>query len=239
MTPNELLFDLSKWRCCAIAMHNPGGKVPGVGTGTAIRHKGDLYVITCAHVAQPEEEDVGVYLKWINFYRAPQVGRADVEQVLLDRNLDLALLRVSRSAAVLLHAVQPLVVDDLGSLDDFQAAQPGSPHDYGFSGFPHEIMGLSERQKAVEWFPMVYTTIVKSNDGRTRLLLDYSGAAELPVMPRPSGISGSTVFEVRGAGRGELWTPGKAVAVQHSWCERGKHLVCSPIASIRDFLLQV
>lgn len=236
MTPNELLSDLSKWRCCAIALRNPGGPVPGVGTGTAIKHNGDLFIITCAHVAQPEEE--GVEMRWINFHRTPQLDATETTVVLLDRERDVALLRVSKRVAPLLRSVQPLVIDDLGSLDEFRAAQPGPPFDYGFAGFPHALKMLHESEKIVGWAPMVYTTVVKSNDG-TRLVLDYSAGVQVAEMPHPSGISGSTVFQVRGAGKTELWVPGKAIAVQHSWNSTERHLVCSPIEPIRDYLLSL
>ena len=58
-------------------------------------------------------------------------------------------------------------------------------------------------------------------------------------MPHPSGISGSTVFQVRGAVKGELWVPGKAIAEQHSWNSMKKHLVCCPIEPIRGYLLSL
>lgn len=233
MKPHELLADLSKWRCCAIALSNPGGSVPGVGTGTAIKHNGDLFIITCAHVAKPEED--GVEMLWINFHRTPQFDAKETTVVLLDRELDLAMLQVSKRVAPLLRSVQPLVIDDVGSPEEFRSAQPGPPYDYGFAGFPHALMMLHEPDKIVAWAPMVYTTVVKMNDG-TRLLLDYSAGVQVTEMPHPSGISGSTVFQVRGAGKGELWVPGKAVAVQHSWDSRQKHLVCSPIEPIRAYL---
>ena len=66
-------------------------------------------------------------------------------------------------------------------------------------------------------------------DDQTTLRLGYHGRA-----PEPGGISGSLVYEVPRPGDGELFVPGKAIAVQHSWSPGGERINCTSVALLKD-----
>jgi hypothetical protein len=196
-----------------------------------VAHKGELFIVTCAHVAQPEEGELGS----IVFDGAAPVGRDLLEVVFLDPGLDVALLGVAGSARHRLQHVQALVAEDLATMEQFRAAQPGDGHGYAFVGAPWDIR--KQNADGLQFRCIAYRTSIEANDGANRLVLSYAPGPNEEPLPLPGGISGSTVFVCDAPVKGELWMPGPAIAVQHSWSRAEKHLFCSPITPIRDFLL--
>lgn len=234
MKPLDVFSEISRYRCCAVTLNARGQDGLGVGTGTALVHKGELFVVTCAHVAQPEE--LGVELGSVVFDGAPPVGRELLKVVFLDRDLDVALLHVDCSTSHRMQHLQPIGTDGLATMNQFVAAQPGDGHGYAFIGAPWDFK--KQYSDGLQFRCLAYRTSIKENDRAQRLVLGYEPGPKEEPLPEPYGVSGSTVFVCDVPKNGELWTPGPAVAVQHSWKPAAKHLVCSPIAPIRDFLLQ-
>jgi hypothetical protein len=153
----------------------------------------------------------------------------------LDRNLDLALLHVDRSARRGLQHLRPMEVENLATREQFAAAQPGDGHGYAFIGSPWEFR--EQVSEGTQFRCLAYRARVKSNDGAQCLTLSYEPGPNEEPFPEPFGISGSTLFVLDALMGTGLWTPGPAIAVQHKWNRAEKHLVCSPIAPIREFLL--
>jgi len=234
MKPLEVFSNISRYRLCAVSQRHAGCDGVGLGSGTALVHKGDLFVVTCAHVANPEDD--GVELGSVIFDGAPPVGPDQLEVAFLDRDLDLALLRVSKAARHRLQHLQPIEVESLATMEQFAAAQPADGHGYAFIGSPWE--SRKEQGYGVLFRTIAYRARVKSNDGVRRLTLSYEAGANEEPLPAPGGISGCTLFMLDTPEGPGLWTPGKAIAVQHHWNKGEKHVICSPIAPIREFLLR-
>ncbi|MFY9341676.1 MAG: trypsin-like peptidase domain-containing protein [Planctomycetota bacterium] len=236
MRPLDVFADESRHRCCAISLRQDGRDGQGVGTGTALEHNGELFVVTCAHVARPRGR--GVEMGSVVFDGAAPIGSEWLEVVFIDEDedSDLALLRVARSVRHRLQHVRPIEVSRLATAEQFAAAQPGDGHGYAFIGSPWDLRAQDGGR--TQFRCLAYRARVKSNDGSRRLTLSYEAGPKEDPLPEPAGISGSTLFMCDALAGNGLWTPGPAIAVLHGWRREEKYLVCSPIAPIREFLLR-
>ncbi|MBL9077006.1 MAG: hypothetical protein JNL08_05860 [Planctomycetes bacterium] len=228
--------DVSRRRVCAIVSFETREAGPVVGTGTAVRHRGELFVATCAHVAK--SLFAGFYGA-LNFDRLPEVSHEECIEVFRNDALDLALLRVRPRAAGLLHGIHPLEVSDIGTVVDFERAMPDTKRVYCIAGLPGALAQVDNDAKRITLLPFVFPTVVVRNDRDDHIDFEYEHGLVDGDLLCPEGMSGGLIFEFMAPGDDELWRPGVAVAVQHAWDPFIERLYCSPAYHLRDALLRM
>ena len=146
---------------------------------------------------------------------------------------DIALIRIKGH----FHppGLAPLTVDDLHLVDDFRELK--GPMDFIVNGCPHELVMSSNDWRIFR--PLTYGTVLGDMRSATRLPLDYPiGAPGHDPLPHPGGLSGGLIWEHLYANpdRGELWKPGKALALQSAWNPRKKVLRATRLTKLREWL---
>lgn len=239
----KLFQEASRHRCCAILSAKSSTASPELcGTGTALRREdGALFVLTCEHSVK---EFLAGKVGWVSFFNPPQqVDRKHWSVVHADPKLDVALLILPPARAVRLKGQRPLVIEDIGTRSHYRNAKPGSLCLYVAVGFPLEIAKGDAQAMTVTFDSLTFATAPLSNGGN-RIVFDYRHGKIGDRRLSPKGMSGCLFFEMhaidstagaqlRDAGR--LWTPGVAVAMQHSWNGRDR-INCSPVHQLRKLI---
>lgn len=245
MPPAQQRFEsVSRLRCCAVLASDGFEAHPArSGTGTAVRARDDLFVVTCAHV-------LGDFLRygagWVNFFipggskdrPSVQVDRRDCSVEFLDYDLDQAVLKVRRAVADNLTFLTPLAVEEMGTDVDYARALPGSGPLFCLAGFPGEIIRSDRVAKRMEMNSLVLGATVLAN-GPADLVLDYSHGVWNDGKPfDPRGISGALLYEVPPDAYTEGGPRTPAVAVAYGWDPNNHVILCSPAHNIRKLLMR-
>lgn len=226
--------EATRHRSCVLIYANTREDTPGHGTGMLLQHSGELFVLTCAHVAcdflsYPVGE-IAV------LSRAQRIQRTEVEIVHRDKDLDVQVLRVRPAARLRLDSIRPLALSDLGDERAYRNAVPSSEPRYCVIGFPGDdrIRVVDDEKKQIHMNPLLLVSMVLQHEPE-RLLLDYRhGLYDGEPLP-PSGISGSLVFEIAEGPSNEM-IPGRIVAMQTSWSSEHSVLSCSPVHQLRTII---
>lgn len=227
-TVQNLFAAAARRRLCMIVAYPSYTAVPEPGTGTAVSHGEELFIVTCEHVAR---DLFAMPAGELLFDGQPRLSRDKCSVIFADRKLDLAVLHVHASAARQLAGVVPLSIGDLGDERAFTRATARSACSYVVTGFPGALASIQGR--AISLFQFVVGTEVKSRRG-SRLVLDYEhGVKDGKPLP-PNGISGGLAHEMYLPVDRQVWRPGVAVAVQHAWNEVKRELYCSPVHLCRE-----
>jgi len=224
--------NMTRRRCMAVMHASSREALPVLGTGTAIRSSGSVFVATCAHVARPFFEDA---LGWLVFDGMPEVQRSECELVHIDDERDVALFRMRPRAAATLKNILPVESADFSPEAGYRALRAGTPRLLAVAGLPASLTLTSTEQRVVVLHPLVVTTVVRRRR-RDRLELDYAHVRIGDRVVAPPGMSGALVYECHEPRSGELWMPGRVVAMLHAWSEVGTKLVCSPVHELRNLL---
>lgn len=227
----RLLQQMAKRRTCAMLAADSREAYPSkLGTGTAVAHAGHTFVVSCSHVVD------NVYsggVGWLAFF-APQqqVGREECEVVLNDRQLDLAVLRLTKQAAARLTELRPLQLQDLAAREAFESTRPGDR--VAFTGLPGKLLTLRRDTTVLDAQSFTLESVVVSRR-QSELLLDYQHATRNGVAFDPRGSSGALVYQLFStAPSSDLWRPGLAVAVLHHWSAAMEDLQCSSVHHVRE-----
>lgn len=233
-TVQEIHAAASLHRLCVVIAYPSREAAPEPGTGTAVRHCGELFVVTCAHVAK---DFFGMHGGELLFRQKPRIPRTECSLPFCDESMDLAVIHIHRTAAAKLSTLQPLTVSDFGSNAHFQQATARSKLHYVVAGFPGALAKIQTDKHLIELSPMVIGTKAKRRRGM-RLELNYEHALKDHKLVAAEGMSGALVFEMHEPQSSTLWQPGVAIAVQHAWNEVNKALVCSPVSPCIDAILR-
>lgn len=224
-TVQQVFGAASLRRLCIVIAYPNRTAVPEPGTGTAVRHGGELFVVTCQHVAG---DFFSMSAGELLFLRLPRVPRASCSLVYADEKLDLAVIHVSREAAARLNGLEPLSIADFGDARAFRRATARSKWNYVVAGFPGALASFGPESNRITLNPLIFGTTVRRRRG-LKLTLDYEHGLKEGKQLVPEGMSGSLVFEMREPVGKDLWEPGIAVGVQHAWNDVKRTLVCSPV----------
>ncbi len=239
----KLFQEASRYRCCAVMAAESSTASPELcGTGTALRRDdGTLFILTCQHSV---EEFLRGKVGWVNFFNpTQQVDRRDWSVVHADPRLDVAVLRLSPPRARRVQDLRPLVLEDIGTRTNYRNAKPGSRCLYVATGFPQEFAKGDDKTKKIDLPPLILATAPLSNAGN-RVVFDYHHGKVGDRRLSPKGMSGCLFFEMHAIeseadaprrASGGIWTPGVAVAMQHSWNKRDR-LNCSPVHQLRKII---
>jgi hypothetical protein len=220
-------------RLCIVIAYPSRTDVPVPGTGTAVRHRGELFVVTCAHVAR---DFFGMHGGELLFRQLPKVPRSKCSPIYSDDALDLAVIHIHQDASSRLLSLQPLSIADFGGDREFREATARSRRHYVIAGFPGALAVHGPEKHRIALNPMVLGTTVRRRRG-ARLELDYAHAVKDGELVAAQGLSGSLVFEMQEPQGTDLWKPGVAVAVQHAWNEVKRALICSPVRPCVEAIL--
>jgi hypothetical protein len=195
--------------------------------------------LTCEHVAADfftSKEG------WINFWRTEAVSydvrRSELDILYSDTKLDIAILGVANRAARRLDSVRPIGLADLGNRTDYLKARNAKPThpQHGICGWSAQLAKYA-RTDLITMRPMSYGTFPCLSHRPNQIMFEYSGTEKGSSPPSAPGLSGSLVWELNPARTGEIWIPGKAVAMQNAWTE-GRRLICSPIYPLRKWITE-
>lgn len=220
-------------RLCMVIAYPNRTEVPVPGTGTLVRHRDELFVVTCEHVAKAF---FGMHGGDLMFRHLSKVPRSNCSLVYSDNSLDLAVIHIHQDAGARLGSLRPLSLDDFGGDREFHSATARSRSHYVVAGFPGALVVFGPERHRITLNPMVLGTTVRRRRG-ARLELDYAHAIKDGKLVAANGLSGSLVFEMQEPQGTDLWKPGVAVAVQHAWNEVKRALICSPVRPCVEAIL--
>lgn len=235
-TVQQVFTEASMHRLCIVVAYPSRSAVPEPGTGTTVRHGGELFVVTCEHVAK---DFFGMHGGELLFRQmpSPKVPRSSCSLVYSDEVLDLAVIHVREEVAARLSTLRPLSIGDFGGEEAFQRATARSRWHYVVAGFPGALAAFGPEPNKIALNPMVFGTTVRQRRG-SRLELDYEHGIKDGKPLAAKGMSGALVFEMREPHGADLWKPGVAVGVQHAWNDVKRILVCSPVRPCVDAILR-
>lgn len=225
------LMRMAQRRTCAILAADSREAYPSkMGTGTAVAHAGNIFVVSCSHViGDMLSHGVG----WMAFFTPlVQVDRGECRVVFDDKVLDLAVLRIDRQAAQRLTELVPLLIDDLATEGHFEAVELGAR--VAFTGLPGKLLSREGDSTVINATPFTLESVAVSKRG-SNLWLDYQHCRRNGVVFDPSGSSGAMVYELFStAPSREIWRPGLGLAIMHHWDDQMEDLVCSSVHHLRQ-----
>lgn len=248
---NELLSALDEYiAACTVAIASIEPKTAH-GSGVAVRYNGKQYILTAAHVLDPEPDNqklkflgkAGMPLQMLatkndlekaiatgtpkpTSSTAPQI---DIRRRITHKRDDIAALEVER----LLEALPHTSLHDLSAQEIPQTA-PGQT--ITIHGFPGELAKRYERERAGNrgWalFPHITMQIVqdisaapKLKDPGTHFITDYDYSS----LERcdPHGMSGCGGWSIPSVKRNELWSANRTqlLGIQVAYDRQAKVLV--------------
>jgi hypothetical protein len=232
-TVQQVFAAASMHRLCSVIAYPSRTDVPEPGTGTLVRHRGELFVVTCEHVAKAF---FGMHGGDLMFRHLPKVPRSNCSLVYSDKSLDLDAIHIHQDAGARLVSLRPLSLDDFGGDSEFHSATARSRSHYVVAGFLGALAAFGPEPHRITLNPMFVGTTVRRRRG-ARLELDYAHAIKDGELVAARGLSGSLVFEMQEPQGTDLWKPGVAVAVQHAWNEVKRALICSPVRPCVEAIL--
>ena len=212
----------------------------GTGTGTLVEHRGEFFLLTCYHVAEAILNEHCYACFRLEAPRALgflNLGMSHMKLAHGDEDEDVALIAVKkRSIARALPHLTPLTLKDIEPVD-FERLPV---QDYEVVGFPKAMLDNKHKDVATAG-AIIYRTILskKCPPTPTRLFLDYPERGKQHVLPEPHGMSGALIWTLPAphlTKKGELWKPGKPIAIQTAFRRRERCLVCSPLTLLRKWL---
>lgn len=232
-TVQQIHAAASLHRLCIVIAYPSQTDVPIPGTGTVVQHRGELFIVTCAHVAR---DFFGMHGGDLLFRQVPKVPRSKCSPIYSDDALDLAVIHIHQDASSRLLSLQPMSICDFGGDREFREATARSRSHYVVAGFPGALAVHGPDKNRIALTPMVLGTTVRRRRG-ARLELDYTHAVKGGELVAAKGLSGALVFEMQEPVGADIWLPGVAVAVQHAWNEVKRVLIGSPVRPCVEAIL--
>lgn len=201
----------------AVVPGSEGSRAESIGSGTLVRHKDVLVVLTAAHVAE-DAAKLPIRLVRTGDLR-PYPNTVDRHICHVNAAFDVGLLIIKESYV---EGLRQFAV----TLDDF-AHYPNPVGDrdaIAIAGYPFAYREEDVVAKREQFSAMLYETdverVVEPNEDQPGLLLHWGELDGVPGrMPHPGGISGGPVWWFPIARTGTIWTPeeAKIVGVVHAY----------------------
>lgn len=204
-----------------------------IGTGTFIEHRGQLLLLTCAHVAHAFLRGDQAVLIAGESPRMVVVPRGDVRLLHAHDDDDVALLEVRCHDAV----ISPRSLAEFEAIEDFRKWDP-SKFAFALVGFPAQRVEVRTGYAYRRINAMAYGTIDRPDHKPTtdRFFLEYrDNESDGLFLPHPGGLSGAAVIAWPKISGDRVWAGGLVVALQEA-AVPGEYLKVTSIRRLSDWL---
>lgn len=206
-----------------------------VGTGNLLIHDGQLFVLTCSHVAVEAYNDNNLE---ICFENDSILKQSQISLFQKSEEDDVSLLRIEVDFK--LGELIPLTLENFTFSNDLSSVADQYSN-FVVVGFPAEIANIDNGVNMIRLAPLFYLTVLLPGKQQTEenIYLDYPfGKDGESKLPKAGGLSGAGIWKVPPMiDENKIWSPTdwKVVAIQSAW-KQGEYIIGKRVKKIFDWL---
>jgi len=212
------------------------GKEQHVGTGNLLKHNGQLFILTCHHVATEACSSKNFEVIFTNNIK---VNGDQISLFRKHKGDDIALLKIESNLE--LEELIPLTLGEFANSSDLRVFSRSNLPFVVVVGFPASLVEHDNSIQLRSLRPLIFQTMppIGKRQTKAKIYLEYQpGSADTPKLPDAPGLSGAGIWYVTPLGQNDHIispTHWKFIAIQSTW-KPGEYIVGKRLREVFKWL---